>query len=171
MKMITINAYTYAETVAIAATKGLKIVRNVTPSYKNADCPNGQDLIDFGISMLEKNKLDGVTGVGVMCVIEDGKPDTRERPYTFKDCPSSGERTKTRMYVVRTKDTDHFVGKAPDKGSAVKLAKAAMSEYKENMICTIMYEVSDPEAFTLEYTPTTGTKMGTYVAFGVPTIE
>jgi hypothetical protein len=31
-----------------------------------------------------------------------------------------------------------------------------------------MYEVSDPEAFTLEYTPTTGTKIGTYVVFGVP---
>lgn len=118
--------------------------------------------------MLEKNKLDGITGVGVMCVVEDGKPDTRERPYTFKDNPTSGERTKTRMYFVRTKDTDHFVGKAPDKGAAVKLAKTAMSEYKEDMVCTIMYEVSDPEAFTLEYTPTTGTKIGTYVVFGVP---
>ena len=168
MTMITINAYTYAEAVAIAAEKGLKIVRNVTPSYKNAGCPTGQDLLDFGVSMLEKNKLDGITGVGVMCVVEDGKPDTRERPYTFKDNPTSGERTKTRMYFVRTKDTDHFVGKAPDKGAAVKLAKTAMSEYKEDMVCTIMYEVSDPEAFTLEYTPTTGTKIGTYVLFGVP---
>lgn len=169
--MITINAYTYAEAVAVASNAGLKIVRNVTPSYKSAGCPEGQDLLDFGVTMLEKNKLDDITGVGVMCVIEDGKPDTRERPYTFKDHPTSGERTKTRVYIVRTAETDHFVGKAPDKGSAVKLAKAAMSEYKENMVCTIMYEVSDPEAFTLEYTPTTGTKMGTYVAFGVPTIE
>ena len=167
--MIEIKAYTYAEAVAIAATEGLKIVRNVTPSYKNAGCPTGQDLLDFGVSMLEKNRLDGVTGVGVMCVVEDGKPDTRERPYTFKDNPTSGGRTKTRMYFVRTKDTDHFVGKAPDKGTAVKLAKAAMTEYKEDMVCTIMYEVSDPEAFTLEYTPTTGTKIGTYVVFGVPT--
>ena len=167
--MIEIKAYTYAEAVAIAAEKGLKIVRNVTPSYKNAGCPTGQNLLDFGVSMLEKNKLDGITGVGVMCVIEDGKPDTRERPYTFKDRPTSGERTKTRMYFVRTKDTDHFVGKAPDKGAAVKLAKTAMAEYKEDMVCTIMYEVSDSEAFTLEYTPTTGTKIGTYVVFGVPT--
>ena len=167
--MIEIKAYTYAEAVAIAATEGLKIVRNVTPSYKNAGCPTGQNLLDFGVSMLEKNRLDGVTGVGVMCVVEDGKPDTRERPYTFKDNPTSGGRTKTRMYFVRTKDTDHFVGKAPDKGTAVKLAKAAMTEYKEDMVCTIMYEVSDPEAFTLEYTPTTGTKIGTYVVFGVPT--
>ena len=167
--MIEIKAYTYAEAVAIAAEKGLKIVRNVTPSYKNAGCPTDQNLLDFGVSMLEKNKLDGITGVGVMCVIEDGKPDTRERPYTFKDRPTSGERTKTRMYFVRTKDTDHFVGKAPDKGAAVKLAKTAMAEYKEDMVCTIMYEVSDSEAFTLEYTPTTGTKIGTYVVFGVPT--
>ena len=167
--MIEIKAYTYAEAVAIAAEKGLKIIRNVTPSYKNAGCPTGQNLLDFGVSMLEKNKLDGVTGVGIMCVVEDGKPDTRERPYTFKDNPTSGGRTKTRMYFVRTKDTDHFVGKAPDKGAAVKLAKTAMAEYKEDMICTIMYEVSDPEAFTLEYTPTSGTKIGTYVVFGVPT--
>ena len=167
--MIEIKAYTYAEAVAIAAEKGLKIVRNVTPSYKNAGCPTGQNLLDFGVSMLEKNKLDGITGVGVMCVVEDGKPDTRERPYTFKDKPTSGERTKTRMYFVRTRDTDHFVGKAPDKGAAVKLAKTAMAEYKEDMVCTIMYEVSDSEAFTLEYTPTTGTKIGTYVVFGVPT--
>ena len=167
--MIEIKAYTYAEAVAIAAEKGLKIVRNVTPSYKNAGCPTGQDLMDFGVSMLEKNKLDGITGVGVMCVIEDGKPDTRERPYTFKDNPTTGERTKIRMYFVRTKDTDHFVGKAPDKGAAVRLAKAAMAEYKEDMVCTIMYEVSDSEAFTLEYTPTIGTKIGTYIVFGVPT--
>lgn len=166
--MIEIKAYTYAEAVAQAAERGLKIVRNVTPSYKNSGCPTGKDLMDFGISMLEKQKLDGVTGVGVMCVVEDGKPDTRERPYTFKDRPTSGERTKTRMYVVRTKETDTFVGKAADKGSAVKLAKDAMAEYKENMICTIMYEVSDPEAFTLEYTPTVGTKIGTYIVFGVP---
>lgn len=168
MNMIEIKAYTYAEAVAQASQKGLKIIRNVTPSYKNAGCPTGRDLMDFGVSMLEKNKLDGITGVGIMCVVEDGKPDTRERPYTFKDHASSGERTKTRMYIVRTKDTDHLVGKAPDKGAAVKLAKAAMAEYKEDMICTIMYEVSDPEAFTLEYTPTTGTKIGTYVVFGVP---
>lgn len=168
MNMIEIKAYTYAEAVAIAATKGLKIVRNVTPSYKNAGCPTDQDLLDFGVSMLEKNKLDGVTGVGVMCVVEDGKPDTRERPYTFKDRITSGGRTKTRMYVIRTKYTDHLVGKAPDKGAAVKLAKTAMTEYKEDMVCTIMYEVSDPEAFTLEYTPTIGTKIGTYVVFGVP---
>lgn len=168
MNMIEIKAYTYAEAVAQAAQKGLKIVRNVTPSYKNADCPTGQDLLDFGVSMLEKNKLDGITGVGVMCVVEDGKPDTRERPYAFRDHVTTGERTKTRMYVVRTKHTDHFVGKAPDKGAAVRLAKTAMVEYKEDMVCTIMYEVSDPEAFTLEYTPATGTKIGTYVAFGVP---
>ena len=166
--MIEIKAYTYAEAVAQAAERGLKIVRNVTPSYKNQNCPTGKELLDFGISMLEKHKLDGVTGVGVMCVVEDGKPDTRERPYTFKDHPTSGERTKTRVYVVRTKDTDTFVGKAADKGSAVKLAKDAMVEFKENMVCTIMYEVSDPEAFTLEYTPTVGTKIGTYVVFGVP---
>lgn len=41
MNMIEIKAYTYAEAVAIAAEKGLKIVRNVIPSYKNAGCPTG----------------------------------------------------------------------------------------------------------------------------------
>jgi hypothetical protein len=37
------------------------------------------------------------------------------------------------------------------------------------MYCEIVYKVSDPDmglAFTLDYTPSTNTKLGTYVVFG-----
>lgn len=168
MKMIEIKAFSYAEAVTIAANEGMKIVKNVTPSYKNAQYPTGDALKALGEKILEKNKLTDAVGVGVMVAVENGTPDVRERPWTLDNKATEGARTSKRVYVVRTKDTDRLVGKAYDKDSAIKLAKNAMATVKEDMVCNIMYEVSDPEAFTLKYTPTAGTTLGTYIVFGNP---
>lgn len=166
MEMFKIEAYSYAEAVEVAAKGGMKIIKNVTQSYKNANCPAGADLAVFGESMLEKNKIKDLPGVGVMVVLDGGSPDVRERPYTFENNVNEGTRTSKRVFVVRTAETDRLVGKAYDKDSAVKLAKAAMVEVKEDMVCTIAYEVSNPEAFTLKYTPSKNTNLGTYIVFG-----
>lgn len=166
MEMFKIEAYSYAEAAEVAANGGLKIVKNVTASYKNAGCPI--DLETFGTDVLAKNKLTDATGVGVMVVLETGSPDVRERPYTFVNNVNEGTRTQTRVFVVRTAETDRLIGKAESKDEAIKLAKAAMPEVKEDMVCTISYEVSNPEAFTLKYTPSKNTNLGTYIVFGNP---
>lgn len=164
MEMFKIEAYSYAEAAEVAAKGGMKIVKNVTASYKNAGCP--EDLETFGNEVLAKNKLTDAMGVGVMVVLETGSPDVRERPYTFENNVNEGTRTQKRVFVVRTVETDRLVGKTEDKDSAIKLAKKAMPEYKEDMVCNIVYEVSNPEAFTLKYTPSKNTNLGTYIVFG-----
>jgi hypothetical protein len=117
--------------------------------------------------MLEKYKLEN-NGDGIIIAVDPGTKDTRERPYSFVNNVVTGKKEKVRVFEVRTVEHNTLICETLTKDEAIRKAKEAMSLYKEDMVCTIMYEVSDPEAFTLEYTPTTGTKMGTYVAFGVP---
>lgn len=165
-----INAYSLDEAKQKAAEMGLTIVKNVTPSWKNSNCPKfgTNDFKVFIADILDKKRLTNSTGVGVIVAVENGSADTRQRPWTLNNNIKEGSRATKRHFEVRTKD-GNLVGNYDKKGDAIRAAKAAMVNLKQDMYCDIVYRVIDPEmaiAFTLDYTPSVNAKMGTYVVFG-----
>ena len=166
-----INAFSLDEAKQKAAEMGLTVVKNVTPSWKNANCPKfgTNDFKVFMADALEKKRLTAATGVGLIVATENGSTDTRQRPWTFNNNIKEGSRATKRYFEVRVKDTNVLVGSFETKGDAVRAAKAAMVDVKKDIYCDIVYRVVDPDmatAFTLDYTPSSNTKMGTYVVFG-----
>ena len=165
MKKITINAYSFEEAKQKALNEGITIVRNVTPSFKKE---NPEDFDEFAQRMLEKNKLTNTTGVGCVVVTEPGSADTRERPYEFINNVTEGQLTKKRVFEIRTVSDDTLVAEAETKVEAARLAKAAMKTVKKDLICKQVYRVDDDHAlaFSLNYVPSSNTKLGTYIVFG-----
>ena len=165
MKKITINAYSFEEAKQKALNEGITIVRNVTPSFKKE---TAEDFDEFAQRMLEKNKLTNTTGVGCVVVTEPGSADTRERPYEFINNVTEGQLTKKRVFEIRTVSDDTLVAEAETKVEAARLAKAAMKTVKKDLICKQVYRVDDDHAlaFSLNYVPSSNTKLGTYIVFG-----
>lgn len=165
MKKITINAYSFDEAKQKALNEGITVVRNVTPSFKKE---NPEDFDEFAQRMLEKNKLTNTTGVGCVVVTEPGSADTRERPYEFINNVTEGQLTKKRVFEIRTVSDDTLVAEAETKVEAARLAKAAMKTVKKDLICKQVYRVDDDHAlaFSLNYVPSSNTKLGTYIVFG-----
>lgn len=165
MRKLTINAYSFDEAKQKALEEGITIVRNVTPSFKKE---NPVDFDVFAQQMLEKNKLTNATGVGCIVVSEAGSADTRERPYDFINNVTEGQLTKRRVFEVRTVANDTLVAEAETKSEAARLAKAAMKNVKQDLVCKQVYRVDDDHAlaFSLNYVPSSNTKLGTYIVFG-----
>lgn len=165
MRKMTIKAFSLEEAKAKALEDGISVVRNVTPSFKDK---NPVDFDVFAKEMLEKNKLDKATGVGCLVVVEAGSADTRERPYEYINNVAEGTLSKKRVFEVRTAAEDKFVAAAETKAEAARLAKAAMKELKEDLVCKQVYRIDkDHElAFNLNYVPSSNTKLGTYIVFG-----
>lgn len=166
-----INAFSMDEAKQKAAEMGLTIVKNVTPSWKNSNCPafGTNDFKKFMVEVLDKKRLTASTGVGLIVATENGSADTRQRPWTYTNNVKEGSRRTKRYFDVRVKGDETLIGSFEMKGDAVRAAKNAMAEIKKDMYCEIVYKVVDPEmglAFTLDYTPSCNTKLGTYVVFG-----
>ena len=166
-----INASSLDEAKQKAAEMGLTIVKNVTPSWKNANCPvfGTKDFKLFIADVLDKKRLTNTRGVGLIVATDPGSADTRQRPWTYNNNVKEGFRRTKRYFDVRVKGDETLIGSFEKKGDAARAAKAAMVDYKKDMYCEIVYRVVDPEmgiAFTLDYTPSCKAKMGTYVVFG-----
>lgn len=169
MKRFEINAYSLEDAKTQAAELGLTVVRNVTQSWKNAGSPaTDKTFHDFAEAMLEKNHLTVAEGVGLLVVTSPGSADTRERPYKYTNNVVEGRKQTEKVYEVRRKDTGALIASAAKKDQAEKAAKAAMSDVKADMECTIVYRVKDGKelAFTLDYVPSASAKLGTYIVFG-----
>lgn len=169
MKRFEIKAYSFEEAKAKAAEMGLTVVRNVTVSWKNAGSPiSDKSFKEFAVDSLAKNHLSNAEGVGLAVIVSAGSADTRERPYKFTNNVVEGRKSVERVYEIRRKDTGAVVGSAAMKADAEKLAKKLMSDLRTDLECIIVYHVTEGKdlAFSLEYTPSTNTKEGTYVVFG-----
>ena len=165
MRKLTINAYSFDEAKQKALEEGITVVRNVTPSFKKE---NPVDFDVFAQQMLEKNKLTNATGVGCIVISEAGSADTRERPYEFINNVTEGQLTKRRVFEVRTAANDTLVAEAETKVEAARLAKAAMKNVKQDLVCKQVYRVDNDHAlaFSLKDVPSSNTKLGTYIVFG-----
>ena len=71
MKKFEVSAYSLEEAKATALSEyGLKVTQNVSQSWKNAGSPvSGKEFEGFCIDMLDKKRLTGVEGVGLVIVV------------------------------------------------------------------------------------------------------
>lgn len=170
MKKFEVSAYSLEEAKATAMNEfGIKVTQNVTQSWKNAGSPvSGKEFENFCVDILDKKRLTGVEGVGLVIAITPGSKDTRERPYKYKNVTSEGKRQMERVVEIRLKATDEVVGEAKNKGEAEKLAKKLMLTYKQDMVAVITYHVKDGKelAFELDYAPSQSAQKGRYIVFG-----
>jgi hypothetical protein len=173
MKKIEINAFSIKEAKEKAKEMGIAVVANVTPSYIKRGKPSGDNFTVFATEMMEKRNLTDIRGAGLIVSVKNGSADTRLHPYTFKNNVINGTRKFQRVNEIRLKSTDQLVGEASKKDDAIKLAKQLMNQYKEDMICKIVYrtiDVAEEVAFELDYTPSKDTTEGTYIVFGNTTV-
>lgn len=68
MKKFEVSAYSLEEAKATVLSEyGLKVMQNVSQSWKNAGSPvSGKEFEEFCIDMLDKKRLTGVEGVGLV---------------------------------------------------------------------------------------------------------
>lgn len=165
MNIYKIEAYSLCEAMKKAEALGLTVTKNVT--RRRAADPDTA-MTDFANAQFEKDKLTDTTGVGYIVVETPGSADTRMRPYTLNDTKSTPGMVKTRVFEVRTVADDKLVLSARTKGEAIRKAKAAMKDYKEDLRCEVVYRLDDEHktAFTLDYTPSVNTTLGVYYVFG-----
>lgn len=170
MKKFEIKAFSLDEAKEKALACGLKVVKNVTQSWKNADSPDidSTEFKTFATEQFTKNILDDTTGVGLIVVVEGGVADNRQRPWTLIDNKPKGEIEKKRVFEIRLAESDKLVGVADFKQEAIVKAKELMTEYKQDMVTRVIYKVLGEKgvAFKLNYTPSVNTVEGTYVVFG-----
>ena len=125
----------------------------------------------FELDYLAK-KSKNVPGVGFVITKEAAVADTRERPYRITDkVNESGARKYKTTYQLIDKETGRVIAETDEtKAKAKELAKALYTEkgFKGDLICTYTKQVvnGEPTAFTVEYTPSKSSRVGTYHVFG-----
>lgn len=166
MKVITINAYSYADALDFARAEGITVVKNATKAYNKVK--NTDSLDAFCNDYMHKHHLDETSGVGCIIVESAGSADTRERPYKYINNTTVGPLKKKRVFQVRRKSDDSLVYEAESKGDAARGAKSLMKHVKEDLICTQVYKVLGEHevAFELNYAPSLNTRFGSYIVFG-----
>lgn len=167
MKIIGIQAYSFADAKEQAAKQGLTVVKNVTMRYQKAGEPKDEKLDEFCKKCFEDDKMTETTGSAYIIVWEKGSEDVRERPYKFNNIITEGQLTKKRVFEIKTAE-GKIVATAESKGEASRKAKEAIKDVKENLVCEVVYRVDDEHktVFTLDYTPSKNTNLGTYIVFG-----
>lgn len=165
MKIITIEAFSLEEAKKKAAEQGLTVVKDVTRRYDINGAP--EDIETFATEQFEKDKMTETTGTAYLVAKIKGSADTKERPYKFNNVVTEGQLTKKRVFEIKTV-SGKLVDTAESKGEASRKAKAAMKDVKEDMVCEQVYRVDDAHktVFTLDYAPSKGTQLGTYIVFG-----
>ncbi len=169
MKKFELEAYSLEEAKEMASANGIKVIKNVTQSWKKSASPmSGVKLEAFVQKSMKSSSIDNVEGLGVIMVVNPGSADTRTRPYSVENIVTEGKKAIKRVFEIRLAETNEVVGVADTKSAAQKIAKKLMLEYKQDMYCQIMYEILEGKgrAFNIAYTPSSNAKMGKYLVVG-----
>lgn len=149
------------------ATSAYRIARK-----KHTGAWTDNDMKQFMLDYLAK-KSKNLPGAGFSLTVESAISDTRERPYTFKDVKNDkGARKWKTTYEIKDRATGAVLASTDEtKAKAKELAKALYTEhgFKGNLECTYTKQVveGEPVAFTMDYTPSVNSRVGTYICFGV----
>ena len=173
-KRMEVNGATKEEALAKAP---FDIMGDATQAYKiwRKKMVNGvtdADKKQFMLDYLAK-KSKNVAGVGFAITLEAAVADTRERPWRIDDVKNeSGARKYKTTYQLIDKATGAVVAETNEtKAKAKDMAKALYTEkgFKGDLICTYTKQVVDgePTAFTVSYTPSKSSRVGSYLVFGV----
>ena len=149
------------------ATQAYKIWRK-----KQVNGVTDSDKKQFMLDYLSK-KSKNCAGVGFSITLESAVADTRERPYRIDDVKNEkGTRKYKTVYQIIDRATGAVLAETSEtKAKAKEIAKNLYTEkdFKGNLICTYTKQVLDgePTAFTVEYTPSKSSRVGSYLVFGI----
>lgn len=158
---------------------------DATQAYRNArkacrgawtDADTKQFMLDY---LAKKSK--NLPGVGFSITVESAVADTRERPYTKRDVKNEqGARKWTTVFQIyenlgtaeKPRRGELLVEAAGNtKAEASNSAKALYTEkgLHKNIVCYYTKQVTEgePIAFTMDYTPSKSSRVGTYLVFGI----
>lgn len=172
-KRVDVNAYTLKEAEDILADKAnFEVFANATQAWKNAGSPmqNTREFKDFCANYLA-NKTKNKQGLGCVIVYEQGKADTRERPWEMNDVVNEkGKRKYKTVYLIVDDETDKILAKTDEsKAKAKEIAKELFcSGFRGKLTCLYSKEVAEgePKAFTMKYQASKNAKEGTFIFFG-----
>ena len=162
-KRMEVNGATKEEALAKAP---FDIMGDATQAYKI--WRKKQFMLDY-LSKKSKN----CAGVGFSLTLESAVADTRERPYRIDDVKNEkGTRKYKTVYQIIDRATGAVLAETSEtKAKAKEIAKNLYTEkgFKGNLICTYTKQVLDgePTAFTVEYTPSKSSRVGSYLVFGI----
>lgn len=132
------------------------------------------DIKEFAKEYLKK-KVKDIPGAGVVIVLDSAVKNSRIRPYSVTNYPTSGKRSYKMAYQLVDQD-GKIHGIVYDKSQAESVSKeiitrenGAVISITAQIIKTVVAGTS--EGFKISFTPSTGSKEGSYVFFGYETIS
>ena len=156
-------------------SENFNVLGDATQAYKNAKkaAVNGwtdREIQKFCLDYLEKkSKL--TPGNGYLVTLDPAVGDTRERPYKFTKIKNEGKRKNKKFYVWKDVETGVEVCSVDTNYADAerKMKEMFKNGYKGKVACELIYKITEGNAIVAEaeYTPSAGTKNGTYLAFGV----
>jgi len=172
-KRVEVSGATKEEALAAAP---FTVVGDATQAYKNwkekqTGVISEAAKKEFFANYLAK-KSKGAPGLGYSITIEAAVADTRTRPYKITDVKNEqGKRHYVTTYRLVDKDTKELLASTKEtKAKAKELAKNLYKKgFKGSLVCETVKTVDkgEPIAFTAEYAPSSNSRPGTYLVFGV----
>ena len=169
-KKIEVTGSTKEEALAKAP---FKVVGDATTAYKNFlkdNVPTDATLKEFMINYLTK-KYKGAPGLGCYITVESASKNTKKRCYKINPVKNEkGTRRYQSTFIVfdeNKKDLGQIIGTMAKAKEYVK--DLYRNGLKEKVSVKKIKTVKDGEevVFTGEYAPSTNTKEGKYMVFGV----
>lgn len=142
---------------------------DATQAWKKAKDTPGFSLKEFAKDYAEK-KIKGASGVGFVITVDAAVEDVRSRPYKEKNEATTGRRKWKTNYSIYTPD-NVLLGEADKKDEALKLAKKLIVDAKVDLTLRVTKKVVEGQNIAAEliYSPTKGSKDGSYIFFAVET--
>lgn len=167
--MTTVKAFSKTEA---ENQVNFQIFKDATQKWKNAGKPMiASELKAFCAEYLEKNTK-SAPGLGCMIVLEPGVENSRVCPFKKIDVKTEGKRSYKKAFQAIDTVTNEVLlttmGKKSDAYKAVRdlcVSRGITHKVRVNYIKVVTE--GESAAFELEYTPSTNTKEGTYILFGV----
>lgn len=142
----------------------IPVVYDATVAYNNAKDNVGFSLKEFAKSYLDA-KVKGVAGAGVVIRLESAVKNTRTQPYDVTNFPTVGKTQYKKWYTLFSGST--ILDKREFKSQAESLMKELITQgVAEHIdIHKVKFPVNEGPTMTGVYTPSVGTKEGSFVFF------
>lgn len=173
LKVVEVKAYSKEEA---GSQVPFQVVLDATQAWKAAGSPAvGSSLEEFALAKLRKEtKL--VAGAGVIVSVDPGVKDTKQFPYDVVDVVGEGQRKWETVLEFINRDTKEivatFTGKTKLEAKAEAKAYLAQNRIPNNFDAVYKKVVveGEPLAFSINYSPSIRTHLGTYLLIGIPAL-
>lgn len=119
----------------------------------------------FAADYLDSKGYFNFEGAGIIIVAAKGAKSEIQKPFNIINARRKGKCKTIRSVQIRKKSNNEVVAIAPNKTSALKLAKKLIRTYKEDLYGKTVYVAKDID-FEAKYDPSVREILGKYIIFG-----